>query len=206
MQSSTRRSRLLRAAARDDPYRSRGQGHRLVRRAAGPRHGRGQRGLRVSRPGDRPQVRHAHRQSRGRGRAHAGARGRRPGRACRRRRPEAGPRQPRSRRGIPAAAAARRGRRSRRRPRGAQRSARSTRRTTPMVVGTIEEIRLVEPTARCTWPTTTWAAACWCSISTPSRSSAAGARTASRCRTSAPTTRTTPTLRTARCRGSSRAT
>ena len=49
--------RLLRPAAVDDPHQQDRRGHRLVRRAAGPRHGRGQQGVRLHRPGHRPEVR-----------------------------------------------------------------------------------------------------------------------------------------------------
>ena len=53
---------LLRAAAVDDPHRQGRQRHRLVRRAAGARHGRRQPGLRLYRPGHRPQIRSEDRQ------------------------------------------------------------------------------------------------------------------------------------------------
>ncbi len=97
---------LLRARAVDDPSRPRGPRHRLVRRAAGSRHGRRQRRLRLSGARHGAQVRPAIRHGGCRDRARAGARGRRSCRAAARQ-PPTRTRRPRARRRVPAATAGR---------------------------------------------------------------------------------------------------
>ena len=69
--------RLLHAASVDDPLRQGRQRDRIVRRAAGSRHGRRQQGLRVPRAEHGPQIRHEDRQAGRRDRAHSRDRRRR---------------------------------------------------------------------------------------------------------------------------------
>ena len=97
--------RLLRASALDDSHRQERQRHRLVRRAAGTRDGRGQPGVRLHRAGHGPQIRSEDREGGRRdracprdGRRRTSRRPRRRAARSRTRRPRSGLRVPRTRR------------------------------------------------------------------------------------------------------------
>ena len=97
--------RLLHAASVHAPLRQGRHPDRIVRRAAGPRHGRRQQGLRVPRAEHGPQIRYEDRQAGRRDRALAGnGRRRRLPAGSEPAEPHAGPGRHRTRCGIPPAA------------------------------------------------------------------------------------------------------